>query len=265
MFQPVVPLTGIGGWNFLQATYDRQLQTFADSAQVRNDRDYMTEKLSKPIAVEDFLKDARLMRTTLTAFDLSGEEWKRGFVSKVLKEAATPESSFLARLNNPQYTRFAEALRPVDGKITINPEKIQEIGARFEAASFELAVGEVDNDLRLSLNYQSEIVDIAGSGASDDTILYRMLGSVPVRTVLEGATNLPTDIRKLPIEKQAEIRGYAEVELETLAPAVLDAFSEEAVAPGPLAIDYFPGLEEFSEKLDAWRKHGAGGGGLGAV
>ena len=61
------------------------------------------------------------------------------------------------------------------------------------------------------------------------------------------------------IEKQAEVRGYAEVELETLAPAVLDAFSEEAVPPGPLAVDYFPGLEEFSGTLSAWRERGAGG------
>jgi hypothetical protein len=35
-------------------------------------------------------------------------------------------------------------------------------------------------------------------------MLYRMLGNVPVRTLLETALNLPTEIRKLDIDKQAE-------------------------------------------------------------
>ena len=61
------------------------------------------------------------------------------------------------------------------------------------------------------------------------------------------------------IEKQAEVRGYAEVDFDTLAPAVVEAFSEEAVPAGPLVIDYFPGLNEFATTLGAWRETGAGG------
>jgi hypothetical protein len=205
MFQPVIPLTGNSGWKFLEATYDRQLQSYSNSPQVRLDSEYLTEKLSKPIEVEDFLNDRRLLRVALTAFDLGGEEWKRGFITKVMKEVADPESTFLARLNNSKYTAFAKALKPINGTIYLTPAIASDMAAKFEAASFESAVGEIDDNMRLSLNYKSEIGKTVGTGSSDNAILYRILGDVPLRTMLEGATNLPSDIRSLPIERQAAI------------------------------------------------------------
>ena len=48
MVQPAIPMSGLAGWSFLQTTYSRQLETFSDSASVKNDRAYMSEKLSKP-------------------------------------------------------------------------------------------------------------------------------------------------------------------------------------------------------------------------
>jgi len=205
MYQPVIPLTGNGGWKFLQSTYDRQLQSLSNSPQVKADRSYLVEKFSEPVTKEAFLNDKRLMRVALTAFDLGGEEWKRGFIDKVLKEVSDPESTFLARLNNPKYTAFANAFKPVNGTIMITPEALDQIAAEFNKSTFETAVGNVDDSMRLALNYQSDIKGLMGNGSSETAILYRLLGNVPVRTVLETSLNLPTDIRKLPIEKQAEI------------------------------------------------------------
>ncbi len=113
-FQPVVPMSGIGGWKFLQATYDKQLQSFAKAPQIRNDRDYMIEKFAEPMTVEAFLKDSRLVRTTMTAFDLSGEEWKKGFIKKVLEEVNKPESTFLATIAVPFEEMGAQAVDAVD-------------------------------------------------------------------------------------------------------------------------------------------------------
>lgn len=206
MFQPVVTSSGIGGWNFLQATYDRQLTSFSESPQIRNDQEYMLEKLSQPIDKKDFLDDQRLLRVTMTAFDLGGEEWKRGFVDKVLTEVADPESSFLARLNNQPYTRYAEAFEPsLDGKIRLSETALADIATKFETASFEAALGEVDNNMRLALNFQSDIATLVGDGANEEAALFRILGDVPVRSVLESALSLPSELRQLPIERQAEI------------------------------------------------------------
>ena len=205
MFQPAIPLSGYGGWKFLQTTYTRQIQTFTDSSEIRNDRDYLAAKLSQPITQEDFLDDQRLLRITMTAHDLEGEEWKRGFIDKVLSEVGDPESQFLARLNNPEYSSFADTFAPTNGLISLSAEDLSDLTEKFEAVAFRSAVGEVDNNMRLSLNYQSKITELIGDGSSDEAILFRLLGSVPVKTVLESALNLPVDIRKLPIERQADI------------------------------------------------------------
>lgn len=205
MYQPAIPLSGYGGWKLLQSTYSRQLDTFADSASVKNDREYMAEKLSKPISLDDFMSDRRLLRVTMTAFDLGGEEWKGGFIRKVLEEAVTPDSTFLKRLNNADYTRFAETFSFEDGTLSLAADQIESIGENYETAAFRSAVGEVDENMRLSLNYQSKIVDIAGSGASEATILYRILGNQPVRSVIETALNLPAEMSKLDIDRQADI------------------------------------------------------------
>ena len=205
MVQPAIPMSGLAGWSFLQTTYSRQLETFSDSASVKNDRAYMSEKLSKPISLDDFMADRRLLRVTMTAFDLAGEEWKGGFIRKALEEAANPDSTFLKRLNNPAYTKFAETFAFKDGTLSLEAEKIDQLGEDFETAAFRIAVGDVDENMRLSLNYQQKIVDIAGTGASNDAIAYRILSNVPVKTVLEKALNLPSDLSKQPIEKQAEM------------------------------------------------------------
>ena len=205
MFQPAIPLSGIGGWKFLQSTYAKQFETFSDTSSVKNDREYLEKKLSAPVAMEDFLSDKRLLRITLTAFDLGGEEWKGGFIRKVMEEAADPESTFLTRLNNPDYTRFSEAFPVKDGQISVTAEALAGLADNFESAAFRTAVGEVDDNMRLSLNYQSRIVDIAGSGASESAVLYRLLGNVPVRSVLESALGLPSEMSNLDIDQQAGI------------------------------------------------------------
>lgn len=203
MFQPVIPLSGNSGWQFLQSTYDRQLESFSSSAQVKADRAYFTEKFSKPMTTEAFLDDKRLLRVALTSFGLGGEEWKRGFIDKVLTEAADPESTFLTRLNNSQYTAFAKAFTPLNGKISVEPDALEKISTAYAAAAFETAVGDVDDTMRLALNYQSDIAGLMGTGSSENAILYRLLGDVPVRTVLEGALSLPSSMRTLDIDRQA--------------------------------------------------------------
>ena len=122
-----------------------------------------------------------------------------------LDEAADPDSNFFQRLNNPKYTRYAQTFTPDEGQIRIAPDDLAGLADQFERAAFQLAVGDVDNSMRLSLNYQSEIVDMVGIGSSDEAILFRILGSVPVRTVLEGALNLPQDMRSLDLDRQADI------------------------------------------------------------
>jgi hypothetical protein len=205
VYQPVIPLTGYGGWKFLESTFDKQLEGFTDSTSVKNDRQYFQDKMSSPIAMEDFLSDKRLLRVSLTAFDLGGEEWKVGFIRHVMEEKADPESNFLTRLNNQAYTNFANTFAFTDGKISLSADAIATLSDDFELASFRSAVGDVDNNMKLSLNYKAKIGELVREESSDSANLYRILGDVPVRTVLETALNLPSSWQKLDVDQQADI------------------------------------------------------------
>ena len=205
VYQPVIPLTGYGGWKFLESTFDKQLEGFTDSARVKNDRQYFQDKMSSPIAMEDFLSDKRLLRISLTAFDLGGEEWKVGFIRHVMEEKADPDSNFLTRLNNQAYTNFANTFAITDGNISLSADTIATLSDDFELASFRSAVGDVDNNMKLSLNYKAKIGDLVREESSDSANLYRILGDVPVRTVLETALNLPSSWQKLDVDQQADI------------------------------------------------------------
>nr|WP_321360602.1 DUF1217 domain-containing protein [uncultured Hyphomonas sp.] len=165
----------------------------------------MLDKLSQTLSVDELMADKRLLRVTMTAFGLGGEEWKGGFIRKALEEVGDPESTFLPRLNNPKYTKFAEALSPIDGKIIMSTSELARIAVNFEAESFRTAVGDVDDSMRLALNYQSEISEIAGAESSDKAILYRILGDVPVRTVMQTAFNLPDGLSNLDLDRQADV------------------------------------------------------------
>ncbi|MEE2922511.1 MAG: DUF1217 domain-containing protein [Pseudomonadota bacterium] len=204
-YQPVIPLTGYNGWKFLESTLDKQIENYSDSASVKNDRDYFEQKMSSPITMEDFLADRRLLRISLTAFDLGGEEWKGGFIRHVMEERADPDSTFLKRLNNTAYTNFADTFALEDGKVSLSADTIATLGDQFELASFRSAVGDVDNNMKLSLNFQAKIGELVRAESSETANLYRLLGDVPVRTVLETALNLPGDFNSLDLDLQAKI------------------------------------------------------------
>ena len=201
----MIPLGGLGGLKFLQDTYDRQLDSFTRNPQHARDVEQVRAKLEQPMSLDDLLDDRQLLRVAMTAFGLDGEEWKRGFIEKALTEATDPESTFLRRLNNPAYTAFAEVFAPGNGTIALSPEQVGSVLRDYDKRSFELAVGDIDGDMRLSLNFQERIGGLVGGVASAEARMFRILGDVPIRTVLETALGLPSDVRKLPIEQQADI------------------------------------------------------------
>lgn len=208
VYTPAIPLSGLPGWRMLEATYDRQLEAYSSSSQITNDKEYFQTKMASPLSLEEFVDDPRLRRITMTAYGLAGEEWKRGFVQKVLTESALDSSDFLNRLNSNEYSDFGEAFKPVDGQISLTETALLDISSKFETAAFAAAVGEVNDDMRLSLNFRDAIGSIAdnsGEGVTNETIAFRILGNKPIRAVFETALGLSSDIASLDVERQAQI------------------------------------------------------------
>lgn len=209
-FSPVIPSSGLTGWNFLQRTLDRQEDLFSKSPEINREIEYFKENIGNIKTVDDFMGDRRIQRVALGAFGLGDEIDKGAFIRKVLEEGiraptSTENASFAVRLNNPDYLALARNFDFTDGEFSLSDSLIEELTDKFERQNFEIEVGEVDDTMRLSLNFERRIGEYAGQGSTEDGGWFSLMGSVPMRTVLEGAFGLPSQFSALDIDRQKEL------------------------------------------------------------
>lgn len=207
MFQPILPSGGLSGWAFLQRTFDSQTEAFNQSATLRRDTDYFEAEIGKITSAEDLVSDRRLLRVALGAFGLQDDIDNRFFIRKVLEEGTTDDDALANRLSDDRYQKLAEAFAfdSVAGPRTLDPGFAPEINALFRSREFEVAVGNQDEAMRLALNAQRALVEIADRDEAETTKWFRILGTPPLREVFERALGLPEGFGQLDIDKQVEI------------------------------------------------------------
>lgn len=78
----------------------------------------------------------------------------------------------------------------------------ERITALYEERAFEAAVGEQHPSLRLALNLERELTELAGRDASERTKWFTVMGTPPLRKVFETAFGLPTAFGTLDVDQQ---------------------------------------------------------------
>lgn len=221
MFQPIVPVSGLPGWVFLQRTADSQTDAFNNSPEIVRDTDYFEQNIGQIKTAEELVEDRRLLRVALGAFGLQDDLNNRFLIRKVLEEGTESREALANRLADDRYAQFADAFGfgNASGAKTEDPLFGPDITDRFRDRSFEIAVGEQDEAMRLGLNADRELVSIASSEDSEDTKWFRILGTPPLRTVFETALGLPDGFAQLDIDRQLEIfkeKSKSKLGLESL-------------------------------------------------
>ncbi len=204
-YQPIIPIDGYGGWLFLQRTLDRQVTTFNEAADFNRDVEYFRENIYNATNVEDLVTDRRLLKVALGAFGLEDEINKQAFVRKILEEGTIDSKSFANRLNNQQYKDLATNFPYGNGGFFPSTPVVERIIQQYKDRSFEVAVGEVNTDMRLALNFERTIGEVASTEGSEKTLWFKIMGDRPLRAVFETAYNLPTEFSQLDIDQQAEV------------------------------------------------------------
>ena len=77
-------------------------------------------------------------------------------------------------------------------------------GAVFQAMSFEVAVGNSNDSMRLALAFERKLPEIAASARSETARWFSVLGDPPTRRVLETALGLPKEFTSLDIDEQLQ-------------------------------------------------------------
>lgn len=205
-FTPVLPLGGLPGWALLSRTIERQTDLFNKSPQIVRDTDYFEQNIGKITTAEDLVSDRRLLRVALGAFGLQEDINSRAFIRKILEEGTIRDDALANRLADERYKQLSEAFAFADRPIPRTQLATfgTEITEKFRRREFEVAVGDQDQALRLALNVQRELGEIASGAESEDTRWFRILGNPPLRRVFEVALGLPESFGQADLDRQLD-------------------------------------------------------------
>lgn len=203
-FQPTIPLGGVAGWTFLKRTLATQKSAHAASSQLDREATYFREKISSVRTAADLVADRTLLKVSLGAFGLQDDLPNRFFIQKVLEGGTLSTDSLANKLSDPRYAALAKAFGFGDFATprTVLSTFPDEIVSAYRDKDFELAVGEVDGNLRLALSLDGELSGLVKRSGSADARWYGVMGSPPLRQVFQTALGLPDSFAGLDIDQQ---------------------------------------------------------------
>lgn len=204
MFQPVVAGTGVVAWQFLQRTYDRQLETFSQSAELKRDIDAFRERIGDIRNAEELVSDRQLLKVALGAFGLEDDLNNRYFIQKMLEEGTTADDSLANRFADTRYRDLSEAFGFGPNEIPKNlfSTFADDIIDRFTAASFEIATGAADQSMRTALYAQRVLPELLAEEGGVDQKWFSIMGQAPLRALFETAMSLPQQFGQIDIDQQ---------------------------------------------------------------
>lgn len=206
-YQPVLPASGVVGWTILKRTMPAQQAAFDKSAVMAREVKHFEENIGKIKTAEALVKDPVLLKVALGAFGLSGEFYKKAYIQKALEGGTENPESMANRIVDRKYRDLVAAFGFGDSKgaQTGRASFVREVAARYRVRQFEEAVGVVDGSMRIAMNFDREAAQLAALPLGERASLTRILGDVPMRTVLEKALGLPRAFAQLDIDRQIDI------------------------------------------------------------
>ncbi|MEH6644353.1 DUF1217 domain-containing protein [Sulfitobacter sp.] len=207
MFQPVIPVSGLGGWRFLQQTYDSQFKAFSESTQLQRDTDYFRENIGQVETAEQLVGDRRLLTVALGAFGLQDDINSKFFIRKILEEGSVNDDALANRFSDPRYKEMSQAFGFGPGEYLKvgQPVFAEAIIDRFRTIEFEIAAGEQNEAMRFALYAEREMGSLAAEDMSNDAKWFTLMGEPPLRSLLEKALNLPSAFGQIDLDQQLSV------------------------------------------------------------
>ncbi len=204
MYQPVIISSGVVGWQFLQRTYDQQFSAFNQSVELKRDTDYFAENIGDVRTAEDLVSDRRMLAVALGAFGLQDDINNRFFIEKMLSDGTTADDALANRFTDSRYQDFSAAFGLGPGEIrgALRTGFAEEIIAKYQASSFEIATGNQDENMRIALYAERTLPDVVGGTGSEARKWFSIMGQPPLRNLFETAFGLPSAFGQADIDFQ---------------------------------------------------------------
>lgn len=206
-FVAILPSTGLLGWTYLRRSSEAQIARLAQTAEVQRDEAHFRERIGSIDTAEELVADRQLLKVALGAFGLGDDLNNRYFVQKVLEDGTLSTDALSTKLADKTYADLAGEFGFGDFDVprTRLSDFADRIIERYRARSFEIAVGEQDDDLRLALNADRELEVLAAKSSSESTKWYSILGNEALRTVFETAFGLPASFGSIDLDQQVSV------------------------------------------------------------
>lgn len=194
-------LTGMSSsiaWRTFIKDPQKQIDNFAKNKDVQKELDYFKKNIAKFDSVESLLKDRRMSRVLLSAYDLQDEQAMGiGRIKKVLTEDPTSSNALSAKLADSRFAAMAKELRLDKGLDSLKSNTfLTKLDSKYIQSEFEQALGRQDPALRQAAYF-------ARNAASKTTNIYSILGDKIVRDVVTNTLNIPAQLAIQPVETQA--------------------------------------------------------------
>lgn len=202
-FAPILPLSGPAGWAMLKRTMAAQSAALNATPEMARDADYFRANIAKVTTADQLVNDRRLLKVALGAFGLDSDINNKAFIKRVLTDGTQSKTALANKLADRRYAELSAAFG-FDQKIpaTQGTDFATKVLVAYKARSFETAVGNQDDNLRLALNAQRELAPLAVSTVSENTKWLSILGSAPLAQVFQKALGLPSGISALNLDQQ---------------------------------------------------------------
>lgn len=211
-FDPVITSTGITGWTFLQATYDRQFEHFNKDPILERDNDYFLENIGDITSAEELVSDYRLLSVALNAFGLGDEIDSKAMIQKVLEDGSAADDALANKLGDDRWVDFTDAFAFGPGLVPLTKltYKMEEVVEASIVQSFEDAVGNTDTSMQVALYAERELVDLVTFDDEGEELSvlgqwYNIIGQPQLQSMFQVALGLPQDVIGLDIDRQVEI------------------------------------------------------------
>lgn len=203
-FQPVLPMGGLAGWAFLQRTRSSQMDLHARAPERVRDIEHFRTRIGNVGSVQDLMGDRRLRQVMLGAFGLQDDINNIAFIRRVLEDGPERTDGLARRLSDGRYLALAEAFQFPQGvaRPFADPAFAQRIITAFQTRSFEIAVGDQNQGLRLAMTLERELPELISSVRSDTAGWFRVLGSPPLRKAFETAFGFGSGFGMLDLDQQ---------------------------------------------------------------
>lgn len=174
-------------------------QRLSKSAVVQSEVAYFKNKVARIENVEEFLKDPRLMRFALKAYNLEDQLQYPARIKQIMKDDATNAASLVRRMTSPGYREINAGFDFFNSGVTkVKSESFQaELISRYYTASNEQQMSELNPDLADAL-YFERMIGKARNG-------YEVIGDPILFGVVRKALNLPAAASTAKIEQLKKV------------------------------------------------------------